>query len=111
MVTLNDVLLGKIVEFKVISIADGSSAPKPSWSTAVWVGVKVIFSCEYVFAFTPVCLNLNVAFNYGFRDEIKSILNWSPKFSLQDGMEKTYEWISSNFLKRENNNKFTRKID
>ena len=44
-------------------------------------------------------------------EKIKSILNWSPKFSLQDGMEKTYEWISSNFLKRENNNKFTRKID
>ena len=44
-------------------------------------------------------------------DKIKSILNWSPKYSLQDGMEKTYEWISSNLLKRENNNKFTRKID
>ena len=41
----------------------------------------------------------------------KRILNWSPKFSLHDGMEKTYEWISSNFLKRENNSKFTRKID
>ena len=33
---------------------------------------------------------------------IKQLLNWEPKFSLHQGLEKTYEWIFSEVKKKHN---------
>ena len=33
---------------------------------------------------------------------INSKINWSPKFSLKDGLEKTYDWIYSSMLNQKN---------
>ena len=33
---------------------------------------------------------------------IRDQLNWDPKFSLYKGLEKTYEWISSEIKKKHN---------
>ena len=33
---------------------------------------------------------------------IRSQLNWEPKYSLYDGLEKTYEWIFSEIKKKHN---------
>ena len=33
---------------------------------------------------------------------INSKINWSPKFSLHDGLEKTYNWIYSSIVNQKN---------
>ena len=33
---------------------------------------------------------------------INSKINWSPKFSLNDGLEKTYKWIYSSIINQKN---------
>ena len=35
-------------------------------------------------------------------DKISKILNWEPKFSLYQGLEKTYKWIYSEIKKKHN---------
>ena len=35
-------------------------------------------------------------------DLIRKLLNWDPKFSLQQGLEKTYQWILSEIKKKHN---------
>ena len=42
-------------------------------------------------------------------DKIKKILNWAPKYSLSDGINITYDWISKEILNGSNLKKFTRK--
>ena len=32
-------------------------------------------------------------------DLIRKVLNWEPKYSLQQGMEKTFKWVSEQFNK------------
>ena len=33
---------------------------------------------------------------------IRSLLNWDPKYSLYQGLEKTYNWINSEIVKKHN---------
>jgi len=40
---------------------------------------------------------------------IKSIVGWSPKYSLKKGIQKTYDWIYKDITQNNNNNKFTKK--
>ena len=35
-------------------------------------------------------------------DLIRSLLDWDPKFSLYQGLEKTYDWIYSEIKKKHN---------